>query len=299
MRLSGDPSGSSTGSYVPFSRGSHKQKQCQERTSLRSWGVQRRALQLQVSEPGYSAQTWRHEHKPQVPQRWPQERDAEWLAPTNTRHTHCAPRQLGTTANRRYDVPRDWLWDACHMAGVCWGSRCEGFRSDKGPHYRIEQSARNPPERDQVQIALGNHPEAVIGQVTINLIHKFGNPLRIPYPSCTCYLAGIMSREKVELKDFVSKKGTICVRLTDVCRRNLRQKAEKGKITKDKTTTGLLWASCFKNPTRSVPEKWGRKYNVLPWSAKGMRKQDEKSNSCAAEKGATKLVSSDFAKILG
>jgi hypothetical protein len=44
----------------------------------------------------------------------------------------------------RYDVPRDWLWDACHMAGVHWGSRCEGFCSKEGPHYCVEQSARNP-----------------------------------------------------------------------------------------------------------------------------------------------------------
>jgi hypothetical protein len=35
---------------------------------------------------------------------------------------------------------------------------------EEGPHYRFEQSVRNP---------------------TINLIHEFGNPLGIPYPSCT------------------------------------------------------------------------------------------------------------------
>ncbi len=171
-----------------FLRGSHKQKQYQERTSLRTWGVQQRALQ--VSQPGYSALTWRHKHEPQVPQRWPPERDAEWSAPTNVRHTHCTPRQLGTTADWRYDVPWDWLWDACHMAGVHWGTRCKGFCSKEGPHYRIEQSARNPLGRDQVQITLGNRPEAVIGQATINLIHNFGNPLRIPHPSCTALLSG-------------------------------------------------------------------------------------------------------------
>jgi hypothetical protein len=31
---------------------------------------------------------------------------------------------------------------------------------------------------------LGNHPEAVVRQVTITLIYEFGNPLRIPCPSC-------------------------------------------------------------------------------------------------------------------
>ncbi len=49
---------------------------------------------------------------------------------------------------------------------------------------------------------------------------------------------------------------------------------------------------------RSMPETWGHMYDVLPWSAKGMRKWDKKSNSRAAKKGAKKLVSSNFAKIL-
>jgi hypothetical protein len=35
-----------------------------------------------------------------------------------------------------------WLWDACHMAGVRWGSCCEGFLSEEGPHYHLEQSMR-------------------------------------------------------------------------------------------------------------------------------------------------------------
>jgi hypothetical protein len=47
-----------------------------------------------------------------------------------------------------------------------------------------------------------------------------------------------------------------------------------------------------------VPEIWRRMYNVLPWSAKGMRKWVKTLDSRAAEKGAKKLVSSNFAKIL-
>jgi hypothetical protein len=56
---------------------------------------------------------------------------------------------------RRFDIPRDWLWDACHMAGGRWGSRCEGFRSKEGPHYCFMQSVRN---------------------MTINLIHELEIP---------------------------------------------------------------------------------------------------------------------------
>jgi hypothetical protein len=112
-----------------------------------------------------------------------QERDAEWSAPTIAHHIHGASVPLGTTVAQRYDVPRDWLWDACHMAGECWGSRCEGFHSKEGLLYHFEQSARNP---------------------TINLIHEFGNPLGIP---CTWAvlrsLAGLMSHEKVSVRGFL------------------------------------------------------------------------------------------------
>jgi hypothetical protein len=107
-----------------------------------------------------------------------------------------------------------------------------------------------------------------------------------------------MSREKVELEDFVSKKGMICIRPIDVCTRNLWQKAERGTITGRESATRFPQESCFEKPMRSLPETWGRTYGVLPWSAKGTRKQDEILNSSAAEKVAKKLVSSNFAKIL-
>jgi hypothetical protein len=73
-----------------------------------------------------------------------------------------------------------------------------------------------------VRITLGNHPEAVIGQATINLIHKFGNPLRIPNPSCIALLSGgLCHARKLSSRIFVSKKGVICNRPTDICMRNL------------------------------------------------------------------------------
>jgi hypothetical protein len=84
----------------------------------------------------------------------------------------------------------------------------------------------------------------------------------------------------------------------DVRMRNLMQKAERGKITGSESTNRFPQVSCFEKPTHSVPEIWERMYNVLPWSAKGTRKQDKKSDSCAAKKGAKKLVSRDFAKVL-
>ncbi len=95
--------------------------------------------------------------KPQEPwwSRWLWERDIEQLASTHARHTHCASRQLGTTANKRYDFPWDWLQDACLLARVHWGTRFKGFCCKEGPHYWIEWSARNPLKCEQVPRALG------------------------------------------------------------------------------------------------------------------------------------------------
>ena len=96
----------------------------------------------------------------------------------------------------------------------------------------------------------------------------------------------------------MSKKGMICVHTMDVCTKNLWQKAERGKITSSESTTSVPRASCFKKPTRSVPEIWGPMYNVVARSAKGTKKRDKNLDSCAAKKSAKKLVSSNFAKIL-
>jgi hypothetical protein len=76
-----------------------------------------------------------------------------------------------------------------HMTGVRWGTRCKGFLHEEYLQYCFEQKVRNPLECDQVRIALGSHPEAVIWQATINLIHKFGNPLGISFPSSTAILS--------------------------------------------------------------------------------------------------------------
>jgi hypothetical protein len=108
-----------------------------------------------------------------------------------------------------------------------------------------------------------------------------------------------MSHKKVSVQGYyVRRKGMICNRPTDVCMRNLQQKAERGKKTSTNSNTRFPQASCFKK-TYSVPEIWGHTYDIVPpWSTKGMRKWDKKFDSRAAKKGAKKLVSSDCAKIL-
>ena len=50
---------------------------------------------------------------------------------------------------------------------------------------------------------------------------------------------------------------------TDVHSRPFPQKAEKGKVDGSDATTRLHERLAFEKPLRSVPETWGRMYNVL------------------------------------
>ena len=78
-------------------------------------------------------------------------------------------------------------------------------------------------------------------------------------------------QESISSRISMSKKGLFAFSSMDVCMRNLWQKVERGKITGSESTTRFPRASCFEKPTRSVPETWGRMYDVLAWSANGMR----------------------------
>ncbi len=65
-----------------------------------------------------------------------------WVISPNYRTSHpwcfCA---VGDVVAQRYDIPWDWLWDACHMAGVHWGSCSKGFCS-KEAHTIASSKAR-------------------------------------------------------------------------------------------------------------------------------------------------------------
>ncbi len=113
---------------------------------------------------------------------WPwktQERDAEWLAPTITCHIHGASVPLGMTVTWRYDIPQDWLWDACHMAGVQWGTRCKGFCSKEGLHYCFEGTQQSTLFMN-LEIPWGFLTQAIL-----------------------CSLAGLMSHKKVSVQGFL------------------------------------------------------------------------------------------------
>jgi hypothetical protein len=59
-------------------------------------------------------------------------RKGRWVINPNYHASH--PRRFCAVVNvvaQRYDILCDWLWDACHMAGVRWGSRCKAFVARK------------------------------------------------------------------------------------------------------------------------------------------------------------------------
>jgi hypothetical protein len=118
--------------------------------------------------------------------RWPQERDVEQSAPTHARHTHCTSRQLGTTAERRHDVPRDWLPDACQMARVHWGTRCNDFVARKVRTMESNKVQGNNWNAIKCKECLGSHPEAVVRQATINLDSWLWKSLGDSLPELYC-----------------------------------------------------------------------------------------------------------------
>jgi hypothetical protein len=75
-------------------------------------------------------------------------------------------------------------------------------------------------------------------------------------------------------------------------------KGGEGKFTSSEATTRFPRASCFEIPMCSVPETWGRMYNVLARSADGMRNGTRNWIPVQPRKAQKKLVSSNFAKIL-
>ena len=248
MRFWEDPSHHIETCMCIFCKEVYKQKWYQKRLLIVLQEF--RNKYLQVSHQGYSTPTWHHEHDPQESwrSRWLQEKDAEQSALTHARCTHCTSRQLGTKANQRYDVPWDWLWDTCQLARVRWGTRCEGFCSKEGPHYRNEPSARTSLEHDQVQRALGELSRRC---------HKTSNyqpwfmGLEIPWgflaQTVPCWLTwGLCHTRKWGLKIFVSKKS---YDLRSPNRRLHEKPLRKGgmgeKIGTD-SSTRFLWASCFK-----------------------------------------------------
>ncbi len=165
------------------------------------------------------------EQKPQDPRRtrWLQEK-GRWAISPNSRASHpLHSYAFGYDSQSKCDIPRDCLWEACHMARVHWEARCEGFRSKEGPHYQLEQSERNQLERDQVQRALEDKQQST-------LFTSSEIPLQFQSRAVLHWLSGgLCHTRKCQFKDLDKKKGMICDCPMDVGTRNLCKERRNGE----------------------------------------------------------------------
>ncbi len=148
--------------------------------------------------------------EPQEPWRTrrPQERDVEQSAPTHAHHTHCASRQLGTTANQRYDVPRDWLWEACQMARVRWVTHRKGFVARNIHTIKLNEVHGTKWNTIKCEERLGSCPEAVVRQATINLYSRVWKSLGDSFPKLyyVDLAEAYVTQESVSLRILCEKK---------------------------------------------------------------------------------------------
>jgi hypothetical protein len=117
------------------------------------------------------------------------------------------------------------------MARVHWGTRCEGFCSKEGPHYRMEQSARNQLERDQVERALekssGSCPQTSNNQPYSQGWKSLGD--FSPGLYCVDFVEAYVTRENVSLRILTRRKDMIRDCPMDVCMRNLWKERQNGE----------------------------------------------------------------------
>jgi hypothetical protein len=146
---------------------------------------------------------------------------------------------------------------------------------------------------------LGNHPEAVIRQATINLYSRVWKSLGDSLPELYCLdlAEAYVTQESVSLRILCEEKGMICNHPMDICMRNLWRKAEQGNNTGTNPCTRFPRACCFEKRAMCA-RNMGAHVQRGTQRTKGMKKRDEKLDSRAAKKGAKKLVGTNCTKIL-
>ncbi len=112
-------------------------------------------------------------------------RNIEQSALTHVRHTHCASRQLGTTAKQSTtffgtDFEKHAIWQ-----GSVEGPTAKDFVASKVHTIEWNKVLGTSWNTIRCKERLRSCPAAVVKQATINLTHKFGNPLGIPVLGCT------------------------------------------------------------------------------------------------------------------
>ncbi len=112
-------------------------------------------------------------------------RDVEQSAPTHARHTRCASRQLGTTANQSTtflgtDFEKRAIWQ-----GSVEEPAAKDFVARKVHTIEWNEVLGTSWNAIRCKEHLRSCPAAVVRQATINLFHEVGNPLGIPVLGCT------------------------------------------------------------------------------------------------------------------
>ncbi len=186
----------------------------------------------QASLQADSALTCRQEKKPQDPRRtsWPWEKGRGAISPDSHASHPLHSYAVGYYSRSKYDVPRDWLWEACHMARVRWEARCEGFCIKEGPHYWLEQSVRNQLECDQVRRVLEKSSGSCLLTRSNQPISRVRKSLRDSSPGLYCvdFAEAYIMRENVSSRIFMGK-GMIHDCSMEVCLRNLCKERQNGE----------------------------------------------------------------------
>ncbi len=118
-------------------------------------------------------------------------RKGRWVISPDYRASHprrfCA---VGDVVAQRYDVLHDQCWEACHMAGVHWGSHCKAF---------VARKARTIP----VSKAQGSCHKIANNQPYSRVWKSLGDS--IPELYCVAWL-GLGHARKCQFEDFWEKE---------------------------------------------------------------------------------------------
>ncbi len=216
---------------------------------------------LQVSHQEFSAQTWRHEHNPQEPlrSRWSGKKGCWAISPDSTRVTPTVllgswvlqPIEDMMSLGTGFETHAKWqgfVEEPTAKDFVARKAHTIALREAQGTHWNGTKSKEH----------LGNCPEAVIRQASINLNSQVWKSLEDSLPELYCIdlAEAYVMQENVSSRMICEKKRYDSRLPNGYCMRNLRQKVERGKKTVNNSSTRFPRASCFEK-TRDVCRKYG------------------------------------------
>jgi hypothetical protein len=215
-----------------------------------------------------------------------------------TRHTHFAFRQSGTTANWRYDIPRDWFETHAKWQGSIEKPAAKDFVARKVRTIKWNEVQGTSWNAIKCEEHLRSCPEAVVRQATINLDSQVWKSLGDSFPKLYCInlAEAYVMWENVSLRNFAWEEKVWFVSSQRTFAWETFGKRRNGILvlifvpSSHKHLASRKRVMCAKN--LGVHVRCGTR------RTKGIKKRDENLDSCAAKKGAKKLVSSASPKTL-